>query len=31
MTDELIARAVPLLHDAARALTSRMHATDPAD
>ncbi len=28
MTDELVARAVPLLHEAGRQLTSRMLSTD---
>ena len=27
MTDELVARAVPLLHEAGRQLTSRMHGS----
>lgn len=29
MTDDLVQRAVPLLHEAGRQLTSRMHAPDP--
>ena len=28
MTDELIERAVPLLHEAGRQLTDRMHSAD---
>lgn len=28
MTDELVERAVPLLHEAGRQLTSRMHSSD---